>query len=255
MTKYLGLELSGAKNQKTTLCVLEYFKKEDRVFLLNLIEGIGPDEDISGDEQLLDCLTPYQGKGNVLTSNVPTSFPPCAPCTKEKCGSVTDCRNPEAKWMKAFAKNNHVTPYTMRPVDLWLRRYPFEVDETLGGSRAPLTARMVYLKNKLKKFTLLEANPKISTLKLGESLKISPKVLENIRSLERGPTARKELLTRLMSKHQVFIYDGDFKKICQNLTAYDAFICGYTGFLSEQGKCEKRPKTFPKQSAWVEIPC
>lgn len=255
MTKYLGLELSGARNQKTTLCVLEYFKKEDRLFLLTLIEGIGPDEEISGDEQLLDCLTPYQGKQNILTTNVPTSFPPCAPCTVKTCGSLTDCKNPEVKWMRSFAKNNHFTPYTMRPIDLYLRKYPFEVDETLGGSRAPLTARMVYLKNHLKKFKLLEANPKISTLKIGQSLKVSQRVLDQIRSLERGPTARKEFLTKLMDHHQLFIYDGDFKKICNNLTAYDAFICGFTGFLSEQGQCEKRPKSFPKQSAWVEIPC
>lgn len=250
MTKFLGLELSGARNQKTTLSVLEYFKKENRLFLLNLVEGIGPDEEISGDEQLLDCLTPYQGKGNILTVNVPTAFPPCAPCKHTNCDS-----SPEVKWMRAFSKNNHFTSYTQRPVDLWLKKFQFEVDEALGGSKAPLTARMSYIKRKLKKIELLEANPKISTMRIGQSLKIPTRVIENIRSLERGATARKEFISKLMSEENIFIYEGDFKKICLNLTAFDSFLCGYTGFLSKIGKCEKRPKSFPKQSSWVEVPC
>src|SRR5690242_19818739 len=69
MAKYVGLELSGAKNQKTALAVLEYFPREKKLFLLHLRDGIGPEANQSGDEVLLRVLSEIQKeskKKNIL---------------------------------------------------------------------------------------------------------------------------------------------------------------------------------------------
>lgn len=273
MRKYLGLELSGAKNQKTTLCVLQHFPKEKKIFLLNLFEGIGPDDELSGDALLLDCLTPYLSSQNTLTVNVPLDFPPCTSSPKISFSSLDRSPDPQIKWMREYARKVskgmdggvlHFTPYTQRPIELYLKhsvvselpeKLQFEIDEALGGSRAPLTARMVFLKKSLKGLMLLEALPKLSMARIGQHLKIPMRTLENYRSLERGAFHREEILEALTHQGKIFIYDKDFKKLSQNLNSFDAFICAYTGFLANLGKCEKKPKGFPTRSSWVEIPC
>jgi hypothetical protein len=285
--RYLGLELSGAKNAKTNIAVLEYYPKEKKVFLLDIHSGIGADTHGSSDDALIESILDHaDGKAGVkMGVSAPLTLPPCLTCTKKACSSQRACALPEVKWMKTFfqkhsgsrskrpvskkitKQKDFFTAYTQRPVELWLRwevlnhlpeKVRFELDETLGGNRAPLTARMHYLKKMLQKETCIEAMvevlPKLTVALLMPSLKLTYRHLRLYRSLEEGVSARQTILERMCDQLGLFIYDRDLKKLTTNLNAFDAFLCAYTTLLKDRGECMNAPKGFPVDSGWVSYP-
>jgi hypothetical protein len=170
-------------------------------------------------------------------------------------------------FMKKAAKggknNRGFTPYTQRPVELWIRYHvlpelpegvSFEVDEALGGNKAPLTARMHYLQRYLTEFPLVECWPKLSVAILASELEVPKRVISRYRHLEEGVHARGEILEALVDRHGVFIYERDLRKLSQSLTAFDAFVCAYTALLSDSGRTVKAPSGFPVSSGWVDYP-
>jgi hypothetical protein len=262
--RYLGLELSGAKNQKTSVAALEYYPKEKKIFLLDIYEKL------AGDEALLELIGELTGeyKANhvLMAVNVPLSLPPCMECVKKTCPMPRDCSVPAVKWMRSTSKrfkDSGFTPYTQRPIELWvkhhlLRKLPeshrFEIDETLGGNKAPLTLRMQFLKRHLAgKVRLVEAWPKLTVAMLAQELGISRRVISGYRSLEQGAHAREEILESLAEKKGIFIYERDMRKLAQGLSAFDAFICALTALLSESDTCEEKPHGFP-DAGWVAYP-
>lgn len=274
--RYLGLELSGAKNAKTTLATLEYYPKEQKVFLLDVHCGIGADGSKDSDAVLIETLLDHaDGHPDFkIGVNVPLTLPPCLNHSKKVCGR-DGCTSPEVKWMRTMplAKKpvskrtaklkNFFTAYTQRPVELWLKhevisklpeKIRFEVDETLGGNKAPLTARMQFLQRHLDEFDMLEVMPKLTVALLLPSLKTSIKVLQNYRKMEEGAEARQIILEKLCDRNDIFIYERDMKKLTQNLNAFDAFICAYTILLCDRNECVSAPKGFPVSSGWVRYP-
>jgi len=276
--RYLGLELAGSKNSKTTLAVLEFYPKEKKVFLLDLFDQIGPNDEKSGDEVLIelinDLTSSYQKNEIKLGVNVPMHFPPCLNCKKKTCSLKKRCMHPTYQWVKDFLKKIEKTdpqikpvkeyiPYTQRPIELWLRhavlsqipdRLQFEIDECLGGNKAPLTARMVYLLKYLKKTKTIEILPKLSTCLIAQKLNIPIRFVEKHRKLEDGIEARTLFLDLLCKEKEIFIYEKDLQNLAKNLSSFDAFICAYTALLSDLNECEKPPKGFPKSSGWIEYP-
>lgn len=266
--RFIGLDLTGAKNAKTTLAVLEYFPREKKLFVLDVQSGIGPDKDHSGDTVLIETLTEHaeNHENPVLSVNAALSLPPCIQCTRKAC--TKECAGPEVKWMRTFAKNNGIpatfTPYTQRPVELFLKewipnhlpeRLRFDIDETLGGNRAPLSARMHFLKRSLEeRFQIEECHSKLSAMLLGLEFKIPPRVLARYRSVEDGSQAREDLLHQLMDKLSLFVYERDRKKIAEHLNAFDAFICAVSAWSSSERGQIKPPKGFPVASGWITIP-
>ncbi len=274
--RYLGLELSGAKNAKTTLATLEYYPKEQKVFLLDVHCGIGSDGLKDSDAVLIETLLDHaDGHPDFkIGVNVPLTLPPCLNHTKKNCGT-DGCNSPEVKWMRTMplAKKpvskrtaklkNFFTAYTQRPVELWLKhevisklpeKIRFEVDETLGGNKAPLTARMQFLKRQLDDFEIHEVLPKLTVALLMPTLKTTVKVLQNYRKMEEGAEARQIILEKMCDKNDIFIYERDMKKLTQNLNAFDAFLCAYTILLLDRNECAVAPKAFPKKSGWIEYP-
>lgn len=274
--RYLGLELAGAKNQKTALAVLEYYPKEGKTFLLDVYDKISAEENQTGDEALLATLDEVISNEShriaKLGVNVPITLPPCIECTRKTCPLPDKCTVTTVKWMREQtrkAKNDdyttgvnvlEFTPYTQRPFEIWARYqilpklhpdYRFEIDEALGGNRAPLTARMHFLSRHLKKIPLVEVWPKLTISTLAQGIGISRRIISSYRKLEEGYAARVELLETLAMKKGVFIYDRDLKKLAQSLTAFDAFICAYTALLSDRDMTVPPPKGFPKESGWV----
>ena len=155
------------------------------------------------------------------------------------------------------------TPYTQRPVELWLRygvldslppEFRFEIDETLGGNKAPLTARMHFLKRHLGDIELVETWPKLSVAIVGRKLGLSKRAITSYRKLEDGAQTRTAIPEALCESHDVFIYERDLKKLSQSLAAFDAFICAYTALLSDTSRCTKAPNGFPVASGWVQYP-
>ena len=276
--RYLGLELAGAKNQKTTLAALEYYPKEGKIFLLDIYDKISGADDQTGDEALLEVIQEIKSSSNEadikMGVNVPLAFPPCVHCTRRVCPLPKKCTVPAVKWMrdqtKKAAKNpdldirvREFTPYTQRPIELWVRyqllsQLPegafFEIDETLGGNKAPLTARMAFLIRQLKDISLVEVWPKLTVAVLASDLGISKRHISTYRHLEEGIYAREEILEKLIAAHDIFIYDRDLKKLAASLTCFDAFICAYTALMSDRGQTAKMPSGFPLSTGWIEYP-
>lgn len=275
--RYLGLELSGAKNHKTVVAALEYYPKEKKTFLLDIYDRISTREKQGADEALLELLEELRPGVARLAVNVPLGLPPCLLCNTKSC-AAGKCPNPATRWMRAYARKVarsaerpkrvlEFTPYTMRPVELWIRHhvmeelpdaYRFEVDEALGGNKAPLTARMQFLKRHLahpSKMHLIEAWPKLSVATLGVQLGLSKRVIGSYRHLEQGAHAREEILEALIRQRGIFIYERDVHKLGTNLGAFDAFICAYTAMLADLNQCASPPSGFPLSSGWVHYPC
>jgi hypothetical protein len=265
--RYIGLELAGAKNQKTAVAALEYYPKAKKVFLLDIFERLP-----SGDQALLELLgSNAEARIARMGVNVPLELPPCISCTKRSCVVQQKCNSGAVDWMRELtrmaqasgARVNDFTPYTQRPVELWIRyeilpllppSHRFEVDEALGGNKAPLTARMHYLKRFLKSIPLSEVWPKLSIAILAKRLGISKRTISRYRHLEEGAHAREEFLETLSEAHSVFIYERDVRKLSTSLAAFDAFICAYTALLADHDQCAEMPKGFPAASGWVDFP-
>ncbi len=274
--RYLGLELAGAKNQKSAIAVLEYYPREQKVFLLDVYDRISGHEDQSGDEALLETIreaaASERGRATKMGVNVPLGLPPCIPCTKRTCALPAKCTDPTIKWMREQTRQaseikdlgiavKEITPYTQRPFEIWARyqilpylpeAFRFEVDEALGGNRAPLTARMHFLKHHLAAIPLVEVWPKLMISSIAAALSLPKRLVLNYRKPEEGYAARVELLETIAMKKGVFVYDRDLKKLGTSLTAFDAFICAYSAVLSDRGLTVKPPKGFPKGGGWVE---
>jgi hypothetical protein len=275
--RYLGLELAGAKNPKTTLAVLEHYPKEHKTFLLEIRDKIGPEDGQTGDEALVDTILEAMKDSPHPTAkmgvNVPLELPPCIECTKKTCPLPSRCTVPAVKWMRESVKRaarapvslrvKDFTPYTQRPIELWLRyhvlaelpeRLRFEIDETLGGNKAPLTARMHFLKRHLGKLEIVETSPKLTVARLMSPIKHSHRLISAYRRLEEGAYARSEIIEQLAGNLGVFIYEKDARTLAHSLSAFDAFLCAYGAVLSDHDLCEKPPKGFPVSSGWVHYP-
>lgn len=275
---YLGLDLSGARNQKTTLATLEYYPREKKIFLLEIDDRIGPREDSgdTGDQALLDLITECGHEVAALGVNVPLTLPPCLVCARKTCSPET-CNVPAVKWMREtvrkagrkaardeeFPKPRAITPYTQRPVELWIRyhvlpeldpKLRFDVDEALGGNRAPLTARMSYLKKHLRRYRLVEVLPKLTMAMLVRGYGLPQRLYRTYRHLEQGAHSRSLILEEFIERCGIFIYDRDLIKLSRNLSAFDAFLCAFTALLCDTKRCAKIPKGFPKDTGWVHYP-
>jgi hypothetical protein len=271
----LGLDLSGAKNSKTAVAALEYYPREKKTFLLDIFDRISGHEDQSGDAALLEVLDELASGPALIGVNVPLQLPPCIECSRKSCPLPLKCSVPAVKAMREITRKaerqpvdpelrvRDFTPYTQRPVELWIRyqllaRLPessrFEIDEALGGNRAPLTARMHFLRRHLKEATLTEVWPKLTLATLASKLGLSRRVLQTWRHLEDGVHSRMEILEAFTEKLDVFIYERDQRKLSASLAAFDAFLCAYTALLAEQGRTIPRPAAIPASEGWIAIP-
>ncbi|HLD99089.1 MAG TPA: DUF429 domain-containing protein [Bdellovibrionota bacterium] len=293
-SRYLGLELAGAKNQKTALAVLEYYPTEQKVFLLDIYDRIAMEERESSDEALIALIEEFKpGVGpeagrqvSKIGVNVPLMLPPCAACVRKACPMPAKCSVPAVRWMRGVTRKaarrpstkktvREFTPYTQRPIELHMRyevmpglplSHRFEIDEALGGNRAPLTARMNFLlrhlaggsgwidAGDLDRAGVIEIWPKLSVALLGIELGIPKRTISQYRHLEQGGHSREEILEALVEKHGLFVYDRDLRKLSQSLACFDAFICAYTALLADIGKCVKSPAGFPVKSGWINFP-
>ena len=271
--RYIGLELAGAKNQKTALAALEYYPKEKKIFLLDIYDKITPHNGQTGDEALLEVIDEIRPNVAKMGVNVPLTLPPCLGCSRRACVAPHKCTSPAVTWMRKTAlkasktqrrsRLREFTPYTQRPVELWVRHhvfpeldddFHFEIDETLGGNKAPLTARMDFLKRCLKGLPLLEVWPKLTMAVIAKDLGLEKRIITRYRHLEEGVHSRNEVLERLSDKHGIFIYERDLKKLSHSLAAFDAFICAYTALLADLERCAKIPRGFPVSSGWIQYP-
>lgn len=260
--KFAGLTLGGGKGRKTSLSVLEYYVKENKLFLSELHDNIEETQRISSDAQVLKILGKHQL--HTLAIDAPLKLPKCMRC-RLKCPGYDKCDEPEIRWMWKWHKkrspkkrpNKIFTPYTERCAEQYVTThvdaeiYP---DHALGSNRAPLTARAHYLKRQLSKLKLIEVLPRLSVWRLGLSMGVRKTQLPYYKHMTKGSGIRQKFLDQWSEEGLSFIYHRDFKLMVKDAFAFESFICAYTAFLQYKGLCEERPKNFPKSEAWVSFP-
>ena len=247
--KYAGLTLGGGKGRKTCLSILEYYVKEKKLFLSELHENIQETAKVSADTLIIKILEQNKKNLKLVALDAPLMMPKCIRC-RLKCPGHEKCQEPEIRWMwkqhkkRAPSKrpNKIFTPYTERCVEQYVAsefHQDLASDHALGSNRAPLAARAQYLKRRIPKAKVIEVMPRVSVWH---------------KQLNWGPEIRQQYLDQWSEEGLSFIYHRDFKLMVKDAFAFESFICAYTAFLSDRGRCLKRPKNFPKAESWVAIP-
>ena len=261
---FAGLALAGGKTDKACVAVLEYFPEPNKIFLSQIYDGHKPTGDISGDLQIVEALEAYPHGVKALAVNAPLSFPKCIRC-KLKCPGYEVCTEDEIQWMwnhwrsSTRKKNKRAklfTPYTERAAEQWLStelEEKFEIQHAMGANMAPLMARAQFLSRRLK-MSIYEANSKVSLWRIGRALSVQKSYLRFHTHAVGGEDARTNVLTSLVKKDVAFLYEQDIRLMVKKPHAFDAFVLALTALLKSKGQCENRPKGFPKEESWIELP-
>jgi hypothetical protein len=251
--------LSGGKNDRTCITVIDYYPQHHKIFLKEIKDKMPLSDESSQDQYILDILKDRDLK--LIAIDSPLQMPPCL---QHECKSLAACKSHATQWMwkqyrriKKKKKNLKLfTPYTERPIERFINydlEEFFEMPEAFGANKAPLAARSIYLKPKIKG-KLIEVFPRLSVSRMGQKMKISKTDIKNYRHSIYGMDCREDFLKNLVERDFLFIYDQDFHKLVENPHAFDSMICALTAYLSHQHQCEKPPKHFPVDSGWVEFP-
>lgn len=287
VSRYIGVSLGGAKSERTCVTVIDYYRKQDKAFVVDIFESIGPEDDLSADEVLLSVIRELAGEApeqknererefmavsgqpqvRILAVDAPLTLPPCLIECEETCEGYDQCKRPAVKWMraqytkqkKANSRTKHFTPYSQRPVDLYFRyKYPREnlfQDETMGANSAPQAARMSYIKRKLPgDFRLVEVWPKLAVFSVQKALRLTRRDVLEYRHLERGVHIRARFIERLAEKTSLFVYERDQKKFVSNVSSFDSLICAWVALLTDLGQVQKFRSDLPLDTGWIQVP-
>lgn len=259
------MDLSGGKNDRTSVSVFDYYESQKKLFLTHIYEHIQQEGDISADQALFEIISGHLENLEYLCIDAPLRFPKCVQC-ELRCPGYEKCKEVEIQWMwrqhrkrkKDKPRIRLFTPYTQRPAEIYIAHEAEEnihPMETLGANIAPLTARAHFLMRRLpKKTRSIEVYPKLSVLRIGKSLKVTKSHLAHYKHQVGGDESRQVILQELVIRDLVFIYQQDFVKLIENCHSFDSFISGFTGFLKYKDQCEKPPKDFPIQDGWIDFP-
>lgn len=244
--RYLGLELGG--NRRTAVVALDYFPAEGKVFLTeNAIHLQGTPIE-TADDSLVRTVNRLEP--SVISVDAPLTLPPCFLCDDPGCAEGK-CSKPAVKWMREeserrrWSKSKMPAPYTHRPVDLLLRGkwqedspLPIPSDEAFGSSRAPLAARINYLRRLFTCKNLIEASPRLGLACVADWYGISTRELRRCRDMEYGAENRFIILNKFTEKSVVpgvphlFLYMTDVVNLSKDLSAFDAFLCALMGLYA-----------------------
>lgn len=252
--------MSGGKNEKTSLCYIDYYSLPHKLFLKTIVDKIS-EEDESADDTLLKYLNKRDSAVRYIAVDVPLTLPHCF---DHACKGINVCEASTTQWhwknykrLKDKNKNHKLfTPYTERCVEAYISHSleeHFPISHALGSNSAPLTARAHFLKNRIHA-KLVEVYPRLSFWRIGQKLKMNKSQLRFYKHGARGDQARESFLRELMDQNIIFIYEQDVQKLLAKTSVYDAFIAAITAFLYFKDQCEKPPKGFPVSEGWIQFP-
>ncbi len=238
--RFLGLQLGGSR--RTALVCLDYFPGQNKVFLVENKNRLHGTNEETADELLLRVVN---GLGpDAIGVDAALTFPPCLACEESSCPGAQACPKESVQWMREesarrrWSKAKFPPPYTHRPVDLLLRGkwqddapLPIPTEEAFGSGRAPLTARMGYLRRRLTARKFLEVSPRFALAGIADWYGISVRELRRCRDLEYGAENRFTILNKVATKTEIpglphiFLYMTDIVSIAKDLSSFDAFLC------------------------------
>ena len=265
--RYVGLSLGGGKSDRTTVTVIDYYRKQCKAFVIDVYESVGAHDDYSADEVLLEILSEFDIPVKVLAVDAPLTLPPCVNGCRKGCKGMAKCVVPEVRWMrnqfkKAHAQNKKLkqfTSYSQRPVDLFFRYRHLDQsglhDETMGANQAPRAARMQYLKSHISaKVNLIEVWPKLTLFYVHKLFNLTRNQALSYRQLDEGIHIREHVVQSFIDDQNLFIYERDSKRFATSISAFDSLICAWAALNYGLGRCIEFRKDLPLQSGWIQIP-
>ncbi len=264
----LGLELSGPKNDRSALAVIDYYPRTQRLVLVDIKAQHFGNIEKSSDEALIESISGFCAKCRQfsgLSIHGPLAFPPylqnLTAHSKRHPLSFKD-KNPEVRWMNSIweqlkPRPKAFLPYMQRPVEIWLKYLTpekFQIPDVMGANAAPLAARLHFLKPHLPK-KIFEVLPRASITRIVSSLGLPKTLYRDYSDVEKGLSTREHFFSQLIKKFpQIFIYEKDLDAMIVHVNFFNAFLAAFTQHLISVEETETPPKKFPKSSAWIHIP-
>src|SRR5580704_6303657 len=88
---FIGVALSGGKNDKKCLAFVEYYPEHKKIFLSELVDRMRGEGDVSADLILHEHILRTRVKTELIAFNVALSFPKCVEC-RLKCPGYESCK-------------------------------------------------------------------------------------------------------------------------------------------------------------------
>jgi hypothetical protein len=254
----IGLDLSGSRNQKTCVAVLDFYPKGNRLILSELKTDLGPKGEKTGDDSLVGCLEDLNDPKFKITGVATTAPISLPPFFLEKKTCAEQIRWVDSLLPKTERLQKPFIPYLQRPLEFWLRYMSKErfanVGDAFGSNWAPLTARLQFLKTQLA-VDFNEIFFRGALLRILPSIGLKKELVDDYNDLEKGLKTRDLIIRKLCDTlTQLFIYDGDIDRLILDLPCFHAFIAVLCQHLSLLELCDERPRDLPDSATWVLIP-
>lgn len=270
--RWVGLQLAGAKNEKTVLSVMERHTGSSKIFLTRCNDHLGSDSSMDNDQSLRFELDQLGTKNIILCTQAALELPPCLHCSRASCRKARQCNGEHLRYIQknlssqstAHGKEIQFTGYTQRPVELYLREYEqksraraprIELDETLGGSRAPITARMhaIIRDISIPRTRIIESSTRLFARQLIRCLPRLAHRHQDWRSPETGAQLRAEILQACAQAFDLFIYARDEASITERTNYFESFLLSLIAYIYSEGLTLRPERGFPHKTGWVEL--
>lgn len=265
--RFMGVSLGGGKSDRTVLTILDYYISHQKLVVSRVIDRIKSEGDASADLKLFETIQENKTHLNLIAFDVPLSVPKCFRC-ELVCPGYEACDQEEIIWMWKHHRQNSkknknqrlFTPYTRRCTEeLWAQELEghWSLGDALGSNQAPLLARGRFITRRLKpswKSKIIEVIPRLSLLRWTSKQKLLKHIVYESRSSVQGHEARDYVLKKLTEELNLFLYEQDKHILVESLVAFDSLWAALSAFWKYQKKVETRPKSFPKQESWIEVP-
>jgi hypothetical protein len=246
--RFLGLELGGSR--RTAVVCLEFQTGDSKVFLVETRAHLHGTREETADEAVIRAVNDLGP--DLIAVDAPLTFPPCLVCDVAACPGTMGCPKPAVQWMREeserrrWGKAKFPPPYTHRPADLLMRGrwqddspMPIPAEEAFGSGRAPLTARMSYLRKHLTCKNLLEVSPRFALAGLADWYGVSTRELRRSRDVEHGAENRFTILNKIAQISlapglpHLYLYMTDVVALAKDLSSFDALLCALMGVFQE----------------------
>lgn len=264
--RFAGVSLAGGKTHKTAVSILEYYPRQQRLFVRSIYSELGSHlEGESADMSLYRLLTQEERPLKYVAFDAPLKFPKCVRC-ELPCPGYEKCKEPEIKWMWQFYKKAEerkkkplkiFTPYTERCADVFLASEMgdmFHTNHALGANRAPLAARAHFLSRRMRRLRILEYYPRLTLWQIGKRLGVQKSYLKFYKHSNDSEAGRNFFLNQLVKQGWLFLYQQDQRLATEDPAVFDSILGGVTGYLKFRGQTAAPPIGFPPEEPWVEYP-
>ena len=152
-------------------------------------------------------------------------------------------------------------PYWNRSLDFWV--WCFYHDQILklfnstfdsfGNTSLMILSRFSYLRRHFpKELELFEGNVNLALIELIRSKILLKKNILNLNDFEQGVDARLDIIKKIESKLNIFIYDHDLDILAKNPRAFDSFILAVIGQRNHIHETIKLPEwTLPDKTKFI----